>query len=184
MPITLNGSGTVTGISAGGLPDGVITRPDMGYAGAILQVVQVMYNTTVAVNTGAFTDTGLTATITPTSASNKVLVMVNQQVAMERTANTQGVGIRVLRGVTDIYSPVEDGTGPRDVYISMTGITTMSSHTKLALSVLDSPATTSAVTYKTQGRPFDINNSGVVTFQSTASLTNGRSFMTLLEVAA
>jgi hypothetical protein len=29
MPITINGSGTVTGISAGGLPDGVITNPDL-----------------------------------------------------------------------------------------------------------------------------------------------------------
>ncbi len=34
MPITINGSGTVTGISAGGLPDGVITTDDIA-AGAV-----------------------------------------------------------------------------------------------------------------------------------------------------
>jgi len=29
MPITLNGSGTITGISAGGLPDAIITQPEL-----------------------------------------------------------------------------------------------------------------------------------------------------------
>ena len=35
MPITINGSGTVTGISAGGLPDAIITQPELaaGVAG-------------------------------------------------------------------------------------------------------------------------------------------------------
>ena len=41
MPITLSGSGTVTGISAGGLPDGIIQSADLasGVGGKILQVV-------------------------------------------------------------------------------------------------------------------------------------------------
>ena len=49
MPITINGSGTLTGISVGGLPDGIVdtdmiaaaavTAPKRG-PGAILQVVQ------------------------------------------------------------------------------------------------------------------------------------------------
>ena len=40
MPITLNGSGTVSGISAGGLPDGIIQSADLatGVGGKILQV--------------------------------------------------------------------------------------------------------------------------------------------------
>ena len=42
MPIVLNGSGTVTGISAGGLPDGIIQAADLasGVGGNILQVFQ------------------------------------------------------------------------------------------------------------------------------------------------
>ena len=41
MPITLNGSGTVSGISAGGLPDGIIQSADLatGVGGKILQVL-------------------------------------------------------------------------------------------------------------------------------------------------
>jgi len=87
MPITINGSGTVTGINAGGLPDGVITTDDiaasaitrtkMGYAGAILQVVQATYSTEVGSSSATYADTGLTASITPSSSSNKVLVMIS-----------------------------------------------------------------------------------------------------------
>lgn len=86
MPITLNGSGTVTGISAGGLPDGVITRPEMGYAGAVLQVVNFQ---TGAVATGTtiipIDDTipqntegneYMALAITPTNASSKLLIEV------------------------------------------------------------------------------------------------------------
>ena len=42
MPIVLNGSGTITGISAGGLPDGIIQAADLasGVGGKTLQVVQ------------------------------------------------------------------------------------------------------------------------------------------------
>ena len=44
MPIVLNGSGTVTGISAGGLPDGIIQAADLasGVGGKILQVLQTI----------------------------------------------------------------------------------------------------------------------------------------------
>ena len=44
MPITLNGSGTVTGISVGGLPDGIVDGDTLasGVGGKTLQVVQVI----------------------------------------------------------------------------------------------------------------------------------------------
>jgi hypothetical protein len=86
MPIIINGTGSIAGISAGGLPDGVITRPDMGYAGAILQVVNFQ---TGAVATGTtaipIDDTipqntegneYMTLAITPTNANSKLLIEV------------------------------------------------------------------------------------------------------------
>ena len=44
MPVTINGNGTITGISAGGLPDGCITADDLasGAGGKLLQVVQTV----------------------------------------------------------------------------------------------------------------------------------------------
>ena len=85
MPITINGSGTLTGVSVGGLPDGIVDT-DMLAAnavtaakrgtGAILQVV-------TDIDSGQFTTTsnswqwqGLDVSITPSSSSNKVLVIV------------------------------------------------------------------------------------------------------------
>jgi hypothetical protein len=96
MPISIAGSGTITGISAGGLPDdcittaeiaaGAVTRPKIGYAGAILQVVNYQ---TGAVATGTTTlpfDNStpqntegtqyMTLAITPTSSSSKLIISV------------------------------------------------------------------------------------------------------------
>ena len=75
MPIAINGSGTVTGISVGGLPDGIVdtdmiaaaavTAPKRG-AGAILQTVNGTVSSQVERTSSGFTDTGLTANITTT----------------------------------------------------------------------------------------------------------------------
>ena len=85
MPITLNGSGTVSGISVGGLPDGIIQSADFatGVGGKILQVVNVLKTDAFTTQDTNYTSapfgtavTGLTASITPSSASNKILVTV------------------------------------------------------------------------------------------------------------
>ena len=84
MAITINGNGTVTGISVGGLPDGIVdtdmiaanavTAAKRG-AGAILQVVNAVYSAAASFTTSGstFQDTGLTASIT-SSNNNKILV--------------------------------------------------------------------------------------------------------------
>ena len=78
MPITFNGSGTVTGISAGGLPDGCITAAELatGVGGKILQVLQGGSNTTASssVASQAIWDIGIEVSITPANASNKILL--------------------------------------------------------------------------------------------------------------
>ena len=87
MPIAINGSGTVTGISVGGLPDGIVdtdmiaadavTAPKRG-AGAIIQVVQAVKTDVSSwsfeTSNANFKETGLQATITPTKASNIILI--------------------------------------------------------------------------------------------------------------
>ena len=82
MPIVLNGSGTVTGISAGGLPDGIIHAADLasGVGGKILQVVSatkqdVASNATATQTWWSYTDNSLKVTLTPSSASNKIYLM-------------------------------------------------------------------------------------------------------------
>ena len=59
---------------AGGVP----TWAAAGGGGKVLQVVMGNTTTSAYTNTNTFIDTNLTATITPTSASSKVLVLVSQ----------------------------------------------------------------------------------------------------------
>lgn len=78
MPITLNGSGTVSGISAGGLPDGIIQSADLasGVGGKILQIVSASKGDIQSWTGQSETElTNLAPTITPSSASNKILVL-------------------------------------------------------------------------------------------------------------
>ena len=153
--------------------------------GFIKQVVQASTSTQVSVSTTTYTDTGLTASITPSSTSSKILVIVDQQFRISRdsSAANAGAGIKLLRGSTAIHTPVtNDQSNPLEPY----GQALFNHFTRFTLTKLDSPATTSSVTYKTQGRPHLTSSSGAVTFQTTGTnyVQDGTSYITLLEIAA
>jgi hypothetical protein len=152
MPLILDGNGDIAGLATGALPANVIG------AGAVLQVVQATTTSTVTISTTSYTDTGLSASITPTSTSSKILVLINQETYSDRAANATGFGIKIVRNSTDIFTPIADGTGPYDVYMQATGATQTALAWRYPLNYLDSPATTSSVTYKTQGRPYQSGN--------------------------
>jgi hypothetical protein len=141
--------------------------------GKVLQVIQATTSTQTAVASTTYTDTTLTATITPTSATSKILVFVNQAVYASRT-NAAGTTIRIVRGATTIFSP--DTSGYSISYTDGANIGDM-----ICLTYLDSPATTSATTYKTQGRTYDSGSSGVSTFQNAGV---SQSVITLMEIGA
>ena len=89
MAVTINGNGTITGISVGGLPDGIVdtdmiannavTDAKSTISGGVVQTQQFQLSSPSAIESTSTTyvNTGLTDTITPTSASNKILVIVN-----------------------------------------------------------------------------------------------------------
>jgi hypothetical protein len=110
-------------------------------SGKVLQVVYSTTGTAVSNSTSTFADTGLSATITPTSSTSKVLVILSQA-GLYSVVNGNGLMLRLLRGATAIHSfagaiaTLESSTLRRD--------------TATATTYLDSPATTSATTYKTQ----------------------------------
>ena len=177
MAITINGTGTITGISAGGLPDGVITSDDLASSlnlGKILQVVQASTSTLVTITDTAMTDSGLSGSITPSSSSNKVLVIVTQDFSTYRNDPFAKGDVRLVRGSTVLKEHrLESTCQNHSTYGNQ--ITTM-----LSVCYLDSPATTSAVTYKTQGAPLFTANGGNVKFNNGDNLST----ITLLEVQA
>jgi hypothetical protein len=110
--------------------------------GKVLQVIYADTTTLTTNATGSYADSTLTATITPASASNKVLVLVAQAIQASSGALNIVLGMKLLRGATDILTS-DDG-----IY---TGQTT-SIRWNWSTNYLDSPNTTSATTYKTQGK--------------------------------
>jgi hypothetical protein len=154
MPITLNGSGTVSGISAGGLPDGIIQSADLatGVGGKILQVQSVTKTDRFSVGSNASWHdvTGMSVNITPTSASNKILFMMTLYTASDTNAFT-----RMMRDST----PIGVGTAATGSQINVTTNPARDKNDTAQLMpqvmhVLDSPNTTSQVTYKVQFRSY------------------------------
>lgn len=142
---------------AGGVPSWA--APAGG--GKILQVVQGTTTTATTIATTTMTDTGITATITPTSATSKILVMISAQFDATRSTGNIAVGAKVLRGATTIQDFGTYGFAQINATgSSATGITIIKSQ-----SYLDSPATTSATTYKLQAAPNTTANSASAVFQ-------------------
>ena len=113
--------------------------------GKILQVVQDVKTDTFSTNSQAFVDvTGLSVSITPSSASNKILVMVSLALGNNGTHSDA----RLMRDSTAIAIGNASSNRTRSTFhlssVSNTDIPTPS------MTWLDSPATTSAVTYKMQ----------------------------------
>ena len=106
--------------------------------GSVLQVVNVNYSTGTSTTSTSYVDTGLTATITPTSLTSKILVCVTQTLSPTSSGTSTYGGWICLRGSTTIYT---------DARINMY---MQYAHSTYSCVVLDSPATTSATTYKTQ----------------------------------
>jgi len=143
--------------------------------GNVIQVVNATYSTAASTTSGTFQDTGLSATITPSSSSSKILVIW----AVNGLYSTTGIGIEtnLVRTSTQIVyteniaARCSPPSGLPDTGSGTSGGT-----------YLDSPATTSATTYKCQFRPRD--GSSTVTVQFTGSGGASTSMMTLMEIAA
>ena len=153
-------------------------RLQSGSSGGIIQIRQGTLTAPASTNTsGSFTDTGLSATITPTRADSKVFCMVT--LGSLSSPGGTSVGFRLVRGSTDIGMPDSTSlqSGFTNLYVSED-----SSLFSAAFNFLDSPATTSATTYKITWR----NSSGTTylgRFPTDSTNYNGVSTLTLMEVS-
>ena len=196
MPITIDGNGTITGVSVGGLPDGIVdadmiaagavTAAKRG-AGAILQVVQSSKTDTDSVTGMTYDDLGLSVTITPTSATSKILIACYASIS---ASSGFDCSLRLLRGSTPISVGDADGSRTRSSTTFTGNWTTVTyARQNVAINYLDSPATTSATTYKIQGRTYQSNvvvyiNQGHLDTDSAAYEARAASSIIAMEVAA
>lgn len=118
----------------------------IGAAGKIGQVVSTTKTDTFTTSSTTFVDiTGMSVSITPTSTSSKVLILVNFTAAVNADI---AVYFQQLRNSTAIN--IGDAAGSRTRVSAMLLAPNIYTYAPHNWQFLDSPATTSATTYKVQ----------------------------------
>jgi hypothetical protein len=143
-----------------------------GGGGKVLQVVGATTSTGVNIVTSTYTDTGITATITPTLATSKILVLIAAHQGVGK--NASGVNIqgrsRLMKDSTVLFTnhktPYFEGATANDMILAG----------QASYVYLDSPATTSAITYKLQGM---VITGAIAEYQDNSNAT---STITLMEI--
>ena len=148
-----------------------------GGGGKVLQVVTAQDTVNTSVASTTYTDSGLTATITPTSATSKILVLATMNLYVYQGANDPIANVRLMRDSTVIMNDI--ATGTNGTFASY-GIAALEVN-GITWTILDSPATTSATTYKTQMAVKTTASSSQI---QTNTRTGSRNSITLLEIGA
>ena len=153
--------------------EGVTSSGTVHIPGHVVQVVNSSFDTkTDVTSSGSYTNTHITANITPSSTNNKVLVLINTVVSVDSTTNTfrklkVGRNGTVVSTEKIIRSSYVD-TGGNDVL-------------DLSIHYLDSPSSTSSVTYSVMA---DAGGQGMAVGGRMSSTTaNQISNITLMEIA-
>jgi len=169
--------------------DGTILTTNSA-TGKILQVVQTVKTDQFTSTAYAYTDvTGMSVSITPASASNKILINFELQVG--GTANNYA-SFRLLRDSTHIGVPTGSGVLGGGARVGTLGSLSHENSYQLentGTSFLDSPNTTSAITYKLQvssysNRTMSINYPTSTGNSSGSYTATGISTITVMEIAA
>lgn len=159
-------------VSTADIANSAITRAKMGYAGAVLQVVQGTYATeTTSATKNSWVATNLTASITPTSSSSKVLILVGMSDVGFGAADS-GVAFALYKGASSIYQGASQ-------YLYDNSSSNFRILSGYSLQYLDSPATTSSTTYTLYYNWKTAGSASLTTFRD-----NTRGTITLLEIAA
>lgn len=186
MPVVINGS---TGITTPGLSStadvtlagsGVELlnnsgRIVVGQSGSVIQVLTTTTTTLVANSTSTYTSTGLSLNITPSSATNKILVIAHCPIRYGTNSGGGNFGMRINRSSGTILMS--------NNYINNVNAIIDISY-PVDLSYLDSPATTSSTNYTIEFAL--VNSSGIYSYP-TVNWNSGAtqtSTLTLMEIAA
>jgi hypothetical protein len=180
--MTFDGSGTITGLAAGGLPNGTVTAADLAAgaaranfgAGAVLQVVSAISSGVDVTSSTNWTNTSLSLSITPTSATSKILLLSTATVGMG-TANVANFAF--ARNGTQI----NPGANNWGASFLITGAFGSSYGYPWSENWLDSPATTSAITYAVQ---FRVDSGGPAAFGGRSTPNAGTAVLIAMEIAA
>lgn len=150
-------------------------------AGTVLQVVSVTKTDTFSTASTTFVDiTGLSVSITPTSSSSKILVFTGITGTATDVAGAGATGYVLLRDSTIITQGSSGGNSQFTGQLSNRNLGGSAHTLNHAITYLDSPATTSALTYKIQGR----SATGTLYINKDVDDDRTVSSITVMEIAA
>ena len=144
--------------------------------GKVLQVVTATYSTPTTITTTTFTDSGLSASITPSSATSKILVFIQQPYEAYRLTDQVGIGYQIVRGATNIVTTAKDNNW---IYVG-SGANAAQMKFSPTLMYMDSPSSTSSLTYKSQWALISTGNTGTLIMQTNNDIAS----ITLMEIGA
>ena len=146
--------------------------------GGVVQVVSDTLNTAITTSSTSYADTGLSVDITPNSSSSKFLIQVN--LGIVSTGQTNAVVFRLMRDSTEIGSG--SGAGTEDCFLYV-WVNAANEFYAYGNHFLDSPSTTSQITYKLQWKMTGSTDTGYLNRRSYDNYARTSSNFTVMEIA-
>ena len=175
---TINEYTGASGVTIDGVlvKDGAIASSYITGAGKVLQVVTAETTTGTTSTSTTYSDTTLTGSITPSATSSKILVLIAQEYNFSASVTTFiKAGIKVVRTIGATATDIKDTSG---LTLNSGSGSAAQFGGILPITILDSPSTTSSVTYKTQQHKEATDTS--ITTQPESE----KSTITLIEIGA
>lgn len=142
MAIVIDGTGTISGVSATGISSAQTVATSSLPTGTVKQVINSVFNSSFSTSSTSWVDTGFSATITPTSATSKILILFNSGGLTRPAVASECPRLQIVKGAsTYVY-------GGGNIYYTTSSFDY--SDWYLFLNWVDSPATASSITYKIQ----------------------------------
>lgn len=178
MTVAISGNGTFTGTTLTANNLSSTSRLAVGNmaTGSVLQVVQVATAATIQTSSTSFVTTGLSQSITPISATSKIMICLNGGGAYMGAGTSVTMRVTVYRGATDLSAGYGITNNGMVRFSTAGGSWQLTPH---SIMWLDSPATTSSTTYTIYFRNAD--SAATVDFSNT---DRGITTLTLMEIAA
>ena len=152
MPVTINGSGSITGLAQGGIDGDKVVTSAAQPANSVIQVLSdtVTDEASFAVGNGNYydlTNQGLSVTITPSSASNKILIYGQVCLCREGSNSTEVMNIYILKDNNKLTGAVGDADSNRTQVTSGVSANSSTQVTGAPFHFLDTAGNTNARTY-------------------------------------
>ena len=149
MPVTINGNGSITGLAQGGIDGTKVVTTAAQPAGSIVKVEQTLKKDTTVLSVATATETGnlFSASFTPTSSSNKILVQFNGCIGIDNAGSGTRIALRLYKDGSLLTDSLGNSAGSRIQVTALGGTVGNEYPENLGFVYIDTAGTTNAITY-------------------------------------